>query len=60
MADDDSVLADEMRSRLQEIYIYYGSNWFAHPVSEGSLPIRWRVDLASRETDLLARFASQP
>jgi hypothetical protein len=60
MADDDSVLADEMRSRLQEIYIYYGFSWFARPVREGSLPIRWRVDLASRETDLLARFASQP
>ena len=40
MADDDSVLADEMRSRLQEIYIYYGFSWFAQPVREGSLPIR--------------------
>jgi hypothetical protein len=58
MADDDSVLADEMRSRLQEIYIYYGFSWFAQPVREGSLPIRWRVDLSSRETNVLAGLAS--
>jgi hypothetical protein len=58
--DDGSALGDEMRSRLQEIYVYYGISWFAQPIREGSLPIRWRADLASRETDVLARLTSRP